>query len=71
MEKSTTNIGRDVLKVLTVVMGRSWRAIIPLTHEVVTSTALKTSRRWSAPLPKLRNGLTNKALSAVAARRIQ
>ena len=61
-------MGREVLKVLTVVMGSSCRAIIPLTQEAVTSTALNIRRRWSGPFPSVRKGLTKSALSAVASR---
>ena len=43
---------------------------MPLTHEAVTRTALKRSRRWSAPAPKVRKGLTNMALRPVATSRM-
>ena len=45
MEKSTTNMGLEAFRVLTVVMGRSLRPIIPDNQETDTSTAFSMRQR--------------------------
>ena len=67
MENSTTKKGLEALRVLTVVMGRSLRPMRPLTQEVVTSTALRISLKWSSTGPEDRKGERNRVERAVAA----